>query len=51
MAKLYFKAVLAGTKKFSEVTALYKPQVMKLLEAEVAAGRLSQALFNELVSR
>lgn len=41
MAKLYLRAVLAGTKNFSEVTALYKPQVRDLLEELVAKGELS----------
>ena len=41
MAKLYVRAILAGTKKYSEVTAGYKPQVKKLLEEKVEAGELT----------
>ena len=50
MAKLYLRAVLAGTKNFSEVTALYKPQVRKLLEELVTKGELSFDRFTIIIN-
>lgn len=49
MAKLYVRAILAGTKKYSEVTTLYRPQVRQLLEAKVEAGELTQEQFEAIM--
>lgn len=49
MAKIWYRRILAGTKAFSEVPALWSAQVKVLFKADVANGEITAEEYAEII--
>ena len=50
IAKVYWRCIKRGTRKFSQLSDTLKAEVRELAEAEAAAGELTQERMDELLS-
>ncbi len=50
IAKVYWRCIKRGTRKFSQLSDTLKAEVRELAEAEAAAGELTQEQVEELLA-
>ena len=51
MAKIWAKRLEAGTQIFSECPDKYKNDVLKILQADVANGKITEEQYQEIISK
>ena len=50
IAKVYWRCIKRGTRKFSQLSDTLKAEVRELADAEVSAGELTQEQVDELLA-